>query len=1201
MSQDKEREIQLQFLEEAQEYLDTIESFLLELSHGHIEGQQMDAVLRAAHSVKGGAGMMGYQTLSQLAHRLEDSFKILKAQKNSIKVDDALLDLLLAAVDRLCQVLEHNRRGTDVDEQWLQTVGNPVFEKLHERLGDPVADDAATMLGAEDGTNVAALLFETEVEGCLSRLESVLADSLSPCLGEELEIMAQELGGLGEMLQLDAFTQLCESIIGHLQGAPERVKEIASASLLLLRRSQALVLVGQTGSLPRKLEIEGVSDGLRGLYEVEDSSVALESGSMQGLDAVSSAFSRGSVVEDEGYQGGLSEVFHEDSWREARVFEEGVSSVPEGLGVGDSCIFESRPILGDLVEEGSEQFYSNEDDSRPSVEVIVFPESSGSDDRSSLYTSGTTDAGRDVSEIGSVSPESSPVSLQSDNDSSSKSFLSGQVFKGYPTGVESKGSDSYGDESGRQRFSREKFSGAAAKDSSENTVRIPVRQLDVLNDLFGELTIERNGLSLHLARLRNLIDSLRRRVSALEQSNIRLRAAYDTVATQSVISGYSHSNNHNLATQAFGDNKLATNIIESNSLISSFIPIVGQLDEKNPRSSFSHYPLNKSNPQSLNFSHPLFDSLEMDRYSDLHLLSIEIMETIVQIQEATSDIGLTLEDTDQTARELNQTAKQLQSNLTRVRMRPLSDLVGRYSRALRDLSLQYGKQVELKVYGKGTLIDRSILEALSDPLMHLVRNAFDHGIESPTTREAQGKPKTGIIEIKAAHRGNQTIITVSDDGNGINLEKIRHRAEAMGLDAGLLAAASADDLLSLIFEPGFSTAEQVTALSGRGVGMDVVRNNLKQIRGDIRVDTQPGQGTTFTLTVPFTLSVARVLLVESNGMLLAFPTDVIEEMLLLRPEDVLTTPGSEVLKWDGEMVPLTRLGSWLLFNCQRRVTTLDGAPTISEPTVLMISQGDQLQALQVDRCWGEREVAIRQVEGTLPMPPGFAGCTILGDGKVVPLVDALSLLRWIATRAINSPPSQNIKATSNRAAHKHPLPTVASIELMSEHFAARLEGDIAHDSVSLPGLSPPVFPQVLFDNVRQKDTILVVDDSINVRRFLALALEKAGYLVEQAKDGQDAVEKLLGGTRVAAVICDIEMPRLDGYGFLARVKSDPTLSLLPIAMLTSRSGDKHRQLAMTLGAAAYFSKPYNERELLATIKDVITENRSRKPIPSAII
>lgn len=1118
MSQDKEREIQLQFLEEAQEYLDTIETVLLELSNGHIEGQQMDAVLRAAHSVKGGAGMMGYHTLSGLAHRLEDSFKVLKAQKNSIKVDDALLNLLLAAVDRLGQVLARNRQGTDVDEQWLATVGNPVFEKLHERLGDPVADDAATMLGAEDGTNVAALLFETEVEGCLNRLESVLADERSPCLGEELEIMAQELGGLGEMLQLDAFTQLCESIISHLQAAPERVKEIATFSLSQLRRSQALVLVGQTSSLPRQLEIQGITETLVNVVD-----------QVQDFASSSTSLTQEKVVEE--------------TWDEAS-FDDLGDSLSEELITNASSVEESQLIPTEIVEVSGDwsvvaaefDFQSSSATQEPELEVGNMPSSS--------------------EEVIVLPQTNRPQNLQTEKRETKKSSFTPKEEK------------------------REKNSAAARQESAENTVRIPVRQLDILNDLFGELTIERNGLSLHLARLRNLIESLKRRVGVLEQSNMRLRTAYDTVATQAVVNN-------------LGDKRFVTNLEANN------WGQVGQ--EKNPASPITYYPLNNSNTQGISSSHSLFDALEMDRYSDLHLLSMEVMETIVQIQEATGDIGLTLEDTDQTTRELNQTAKQLQTNLTRVRMRPLSDLVGRYSRALRDLSLQYGKQVELKVYGKGTLVDRSILEALSDPLMHLVRNAFDHGIENPSIRQAQGKNPTGIIEIKAAHRGNQTLITVSDDGNGINLEKIRRRAEAMGLDAGLLAAASEDDLLSLIFEPGFSTAEQVTALSGRGVGMDVVRNNLKQIRGDIRVDTQPGKGTTFTLTVPFTLSVTRVLLVETNGMLLAFPTDVIEEMLLLRPEDVLTTPGSEVLKWGGEMVPLTRLGAWLQFNCQRRVTTLDGVPTISEPTVLMISQGDQLQALQIDRCWGEREVAIRQVEGTLPMPPGFAGCTILGDGKVVPLVDALALLRWIATRAVNSPPSQNIKALSNGDNIASKERSRSGSEKARAELDARLEGGIDRQTSVSHQANIPDFTQAFFDNVRQKDTILVVDDSINVRRFLALALEKAGYLVEQAKDGQDAVEKLLGGCKVSAVICDIEMPRLDGYGFLARVKSDPTLSQLPIAMLTSRSGDKHRQLAMTLGAAAYFSKPYNERELLTTIRDVITESRSRKPISSGII
>src|SRR4028119_1109361 len=1160
MSQDKEREIQLQFLEEAQEYLDTIESVLLDLGGSHIEAHQMDAVLRAAHSVKGGAGMMGYQTLSQLAHRLEDSFKVMKAQRNSIEVDGSLESLLLAAVDRLRQVLQKNRQSTDVDEQWLETEGNPVFEKLHERLGDPVADDAATMLGSDDGTNVAALLFETEVEGCLNRLEAVLADSALPCLEEELSIMAQELGGLGEMLQLDAFTQLCESVIQCLESAPEAVLEIAKSALSSWKRSQALVLVGQVSSLPTSINFAGVDVARPAAGEPTPTEVVMENWLPDSLVAEFDFYTKQVTeldAEEDRSAAQLSDLVEEEA---RAIDEEAIVSQSEieflttsPTSVGENENLEVLAAEFDLYNSHLTEIHSNSEslgDKEPALnsyeELQEIEQTSSQPLEYEPRAKGTADKSLTTATDSSFEATSEELAFSSTQGSSASVPPTSVVRSLEQEAVRVPGKE------------KVTASSTTAKEGQENSVRIPVRQLDRLNDLFGELTIERNGLSLHLGRLRSLIETLGHRVSTLEQSNVRLRTAYDTVATSAVV-------------QETGDWKRGNGErgVEYKRSLRAFLP--------QPERSYLNTLGDNSGSGAGRSSHlgdgtlninSRFDALEMDRYSDLHLLSMEVMETIVQVQEVTSDIGLAIEDTDSTARELNQTAKQLQTNLTRIRMRPLSDLVGRFSRALRDLSLQYGKLVEFKVYGKGTLIDRSILEALSDPLMHLVRNSFDHGIEDPATRQAQGKPRSAVIEIKAAHRGNQTIISVSDDGNGINLNKIRARAEAMGLDAGLLAAASEDELLSLIFEPGFSTADKVTALSGRGVGMDVVRNNLKLIRGDIRVDTAPGRGTTFTLTVPFTLSVARVLLVESNGMLLAFPTDVIEEMLLLEREQILTTPGSEVLNWEGEMVPLTRLSAWLTFYCPRRIATPEGVPTISAPTVLMISQGDQLVALQVDRCWGEREVAIRQVEGTLSMPPGFASCTILGDGKVVPLVDATSLLRWIASS--DRPESRDV---------------------------------INHDKSCDPPTKKPLLSTAYKDNPpaeaipqSQKDTILVVDDSINVRRFLALALEKAGYLVEQAKDGQDAVEKLLGGCKVEAVICDIEMPRLDGYGFLARIKSDPAYERLPIAMLTSRSGDKHRQLAMTLGAAAYFSKPYNERELLRIMRQLITESQARKPI-----
>jgi len=1089
MSQDKELEIQLQFLEEAQEYLDTIESALIGLAGNHIESQQMDSILRAAHSVKGGAGMMGYQTLSHLAHRLEDSFKVMKVQRNSLNVDAELEGLLLGAVDRLSSVLSLNRQGTDADPDWVSTQATPVFDQLHERLGDPVEEDANSMLGAEDGTNVAALLFETEVEGCLSRLESVVEDPQAPCLEEEVSILAQELGGLGEMLQLEAFSSLCESVVQSLEAAPNQVREIAKAALQAWRRSQALVLVNQVGSLPTHIEVPGVVVTPTPATELVEEDWVAEfdsySSESQSLEEVGTA-AEFDYTSDTEFVEAAETAAEFDYTSETEFVEE----------AGTAAEFDYTSETEFVEEAGTAAEFDYNPDTEAAEPLV-------------------SDEG--IFEPTATTSFSGSLSRTVDRDA----------------GVE---------RAGEVRWQEVKASSnqaeRATKDSPENTVRIPVRQLDRLNDLFGELTIERNGLSLHLARLRTLMEKLSRRVNHLEQSNVRLRTTYDTVATgvSSVPAGLKSLVNSRSAKP--GGSWRPTQVQN----------LTGFPDEN----------VSSGEPgDSLQDISSAFDALEMDHYSDLHLLSMEVMETIVQIQEVTSDIELSLEDTDGTVRELNQTSKQLQTNLTRVRMRPLSDLVGRFQRALRDLALQHGKEVELKVSGKGTLIDRSILEALSDPLMHLVRNAFDHGIEKPDLRQSQGKPAQGTIEIKAAHRGNQTIITISDDGNGINLDKIRARAEQMGLDAELLAAASEDELLSLIFEPGFSTAERVTDLSGRGVGMDVVRNNLKQIRGDIRVDTQPGQGTTFTLTVPFTLSVARVLLVESNHTMLAFPTDVIEEMLLLDEEQILRTPGSEVLKWEEEMIPLIRLGAWLSFNCSRKITTPEGVPSISEPTVLMISPSDQLIALQVDRCWGEQEVAIRQVEGPLSMPAGFTSCTILGDGKVVPLVDAASLLRWM--RSERTPDTDG-----------------SLVEQLPQLDAPRPDQPI---NVATPA--------------PQRDTVLVVDDSINVRRFLALALEKAGYLVEQAKDGQDAVEKLLGGLQVQAVICDIEMPRLDGYGFLARIKSDPAFSDLPVSMLTSRTGEKHRQLAMTLGASGYFSKPYNERELLDTLEQLI---RGKVPV-----
>jgi two-component system, chemotaxis family, sensor histidine kinase and response regulator PixL len=1039
---DREQEIQFQFLDEAQEYIRTLETMLIGLGNG-IDGDRVNAALRAAHSIKGGAGMMGFPLLSELAHRLEDSLKVLKIQKNTITVDSALENLMLTAVERLDQVAELDRQNRPADPNWLDQQVQPLFTELHSRLGDPQEEDAYSILSPEEGQDVIPLLFQTEVEESLNQLQTAV-ETQHPQLSELLAGLAEDLSGLGEMLQLPAFIQLCESVKQHLITAPDRFDDIAQAALQTWRRAQALVLTGNLGELPNRLSVTGIT-----VAEIPASA---------------------------------------ESTSEFNLTDTSAFDLPDFDSSSDLPIFEPAAQ--------AETYEAEAPGGQPQAQPQAQPQTEEFFTLQPAYA-------RQM-------PETSLADAKNASD---------EVV-------------------------------------AENTVRVPVKQLDRLNDLFGELTIERNGLDLNLKRLRTLMRTLTQRIQVLESSNTQLRDVYDKVATQrpNPLAAFS---TERFSTERFSTERLADGFrrdglrsegaysdgSKPDGVRSGFRPssLSNQLDPN----LLEQAPLEHSENAAPNLgglpNSSGFDVLELDRYDDVHLLSQEVMETVVQIQEVASDLEFGLDEAEQTARELNKTARQLQTRITQVRMRPLSDVTERFPRALRELTLQYGKPVQLQVEGANTLIDRNILDALNEPLLHLVRNAFDHGIESSEIRQSWGKSPQGTITIRATHHQNRTYITIHDDGGGIPLDRIRHRARQMGLDEVLLAAASDEEILSLIFEPGFSTSEQVTALSGRGVGMDVVRERLKQVQGEITVDTEAGVGTTFTLSVPFTLSVMRVLLIESNGLLMAFPTNAIQEMIMLAPEQVIATAGSEAFTWNGSMVQLVRLKQWLTFNCVRSLESPEGTAAVRVPTVLLLPQGSQTVGLEVERCWGEQEVAIRKIQGGPDLPAGFSNCTILGDGRVVPLVSVSELLRWLVS--------------CQRAQDQAMTPTAVKQSITA--------------LVSRPNR-----------------TVLIVDDSINVRRFLALTLEKAGYRVIQAKDGQDALDKLVDVT-VQAVVCDIEMPRLDGYGFLARLKANPTYEQLPVAMLTTRSSDKHRQLALSLGATAYFSKPFNEQVLLQALEKMV--------------
>ena len=1071
MSQDKELEIQLQFLDEAQEYLDALETALFEITRYGTDSERINAALRAAHSIKGGAGMMGFQTLSQFAHLLEDSLKVLKVQR-SIEIDAELAQLLVSAVDKLHHLVEADRQQSTPDAQWIETQVVPIFDSLQQRLGQPEDEDAFSILSPDESQNIIPLLFESEIGSSLERLEIALANR-DPNLYSEVESLAQEFGGLGEMLQLTAFSQLCNSVLHQLAADPAGVEATAALALQSWRQSQTLVLAGRISDLPHSILPDAILP-----------------------DQITSA-----AVLSADLANGTSEVGE-------------VSSLPDGIQfVGNSGLFDAA-IADAMTSDfaGGEDFVDTADFE---VDDIAHTQRSDAEILSEILDA----------EV--IVPQSSASQSSADQFSASQSsadqFSASQSSASQPISSQPTASYSVQSPVRADRPAENRAAETSAKEGLEGSVRVPYRDLDRLNDFFGELAIERSAIDLHLRRLRKMTSSLTQRSQVLEETHSQARDAYDRVVMQA-----------ELRQSRGGQPQTSELVWQGSSGISAF----------NPSETLALVPISTNQTPDKNG----FDSLEMDRYDDLHLLSQEVMETIVQVQEVASDIDLSLDDLEQTARELNKTARKLQTKLTQVRMRPLTDILDRFPRALRELSLQFSKPVQLTLSGEQTLVDRNILEALSDPLMHLLRNAFDHGIEDAATRASRNKPEQGIIEIHASQQHNRTVIRIQDDGGGIPLNKIRKRALEIGLDEALLSSASDEELVSLIFEPGFSTSNGVTALSGRGVGMDVVRDRLKQIQGEIKVETQKGIGTTFTLSVPFTLSVMQVLLAQSRGMLMAFPVDAVEEIILMQPEQVVRNRWGETINHQGEAIPLTRLSQWLSFHRPLQSDELETPATVNFPTVLILNQNGQRSGMQIDRCWGEQEVAIRKIEGQMPMPAGFPICTILGDGRVVPLVSVPDLLYWITS--------------------------------------CERSGATAADDFKLPSSNPPL--AALPATSEHRPTVLVIDDSINVRRLLALTLEKAGYQVAQAKDGQDALDKLTGGLQVQAIVCDIEMPRLDGYGVLAKIRANPDLSDLPIAMLTSRSGRKHRQLAMSLGATEYLSKPYNEQVLLQALKKMVS-------------
>jgi two-component system, chemotaxis family, sensor histidine kinase and response regulator PixL len=1246
------------FVQEAPELLQIIETELLQIRQER-NTARVHALMRAAHSIKGGAANVGLDTIKTLAHRLEDCFRALYDE--ALELDDDLEALLLQGYDCLrLPLLATLEQGLNYDSSEALEAAAPIFDTLAAYLGDFLRGEDRLPSVAEMGIDIAQTIFETDVAQGLARLSTLSAND--PMLAGELRAQADVFLGLGELLELPGTMEIAQLTLVALDENPDRVQEIFVAAFADFQAASEAVLQGdrkQGGnpsealrqlsqpaqsvgmpatalqppttmgsdletneeanwavnlpvpsemSCPSPMEtlaaedifapmaslsgnlddvfggsddysgslvdvsgsFEDLSGNLNDVFGCSDDysgSLVDVSGSFEDLSGnLDDVFGRsddysGSLVDVSGsfedLSGNLDDVFGgaavsmaRDSQSDITVtkaaFNEAILNEPIEIDDIPSELFQPKLVRVELptaelpaaelprVELPTVELTASEPESIQSLadvagtDLEIAPEPANQSSQWEIYDAIATEA--EQPEVVEQPVVEQPVvveldrsngldealfALQDQVDSFLNSNLAEQpapeAISPAPTNfleanfTEPHTEPKINDEAilPQQVTSKVRANTPAAA-ASQLTVKLEIERLDRMNNQLGELAINRNSLSLQNAQLQESLQEMRRRFGQFLEIGTQLRGQ--------------------LGQMLISPERYARNRREN-----SPIALAGKL------TNWGGFSQNNNTDSD-------FDALELDSYNDVYNRLQEAMEMILQIEESVGDVSLFAERTDRDLGLQQRILNTLRDELMWGRMLPLNNILDGFPRMIRDLALRYKKPVDLKILGGSTLVDKAILDKLYDPLLHLIRNAFDHGIESPELRRELGKEERGQIRIQAYHLGSRTIIEIQDDGKGIDYSRIRAKA----IDLGLLAAgeaetASPNQLLNYLFEPGFSTAAKVSELSGRGVGLDIVRGQIQAMKGNISITSEPGRGTLFTLQIPLTLSITKLLLVWSGSTNLALPSDSIIDIVNPQAQDLKTFGGERFLYWQEQIIPIHNLQKLLPYNCPLSESNIDlklgSVPTPEDWALplLILRQSGQPLALEVEKLLGEQELVIKPFSNIIKAPSYLYGSTILGNGALVSVVDGLALL---------SSQRQDNRITIGEA----PTP------------------------VRPAGTVP---------------TVLVVDDSTTMRQTLSLSLEKSGYRILQAKDGREGLDQLQLNPQVQLVICDIEMPVMNGFEFLTQKRQQAEIAGIPVAMLTSRGGDKHRKLAMQLGAIEYFTKPYIEQQFLARVKQLI--------------
>ncbi|HXY62500.1 MAG TPA: hybrid sensor histidine kinase/response regulator [Nitrospirota bacterium] len=530
-----------------------------------------------------------------------------------------------------------------------------------------------------------------------------------------------------------------------------------------------------------------------------------------------------------------------------------------------------------------------------------------------------------------------------------------------------------------------------------------------------------------------------------------------------------------------------------------------------------------------------FLELEFDRYDDFNLLSRKLAEITNDTNEIMTELAGFFESFEHDTARISTITTHLQDEITLARMVEMDKLYQMFQRPVRDLAQEENKLVNMVVSGGETKIDKTIFEIISDPLMHMVRNAISHGIETVAERKAAGKDPTGSLIMNAWHEGNSIIIEIEDDGRGMDPAVLRQTA----VDKGFMSLAEAQSLtdsesINLIFRPGFSTASKISKVSGRGVGMDVVSTHLARINGRIVIRTEKNVGTKFMIRLPLTLAIAQALIVKLRDQEIAVPMNLVEETTRFSYKDIQRAAGDEMVGLRGTLLRLVKLNELVGMG---KFPKKDEA--FRHPT-LILGMAEKKLALMVEEIIGREEIVVKSLGDYLKNVKLFSGASISGEGNVRLIINIASLFgdeSAILTKA-------TVLATS---AESVPMPEIA----------------------------------------KRKPRVLVVDDSISIRKYVQRFLDRTGYEVEVAPDGMEALN-VMSRLKFDAVITDLEMPVMHGYDLIAEMKKSPELMNIPVIVLTSRAGDKHRQKAIEMGAQDYLVKPFEEQEMLEALKKLLS-------------